>query len=581
MGALAIGFLIFATFVQNWIKDDASKRLIQSAENLTSIQSQSLESELKKFEILPSLLSENPVVLGALERQDDESVQTLNKKLAELVESTGATYIYVIGVKGTTLASSNYASEESFVGRSYEFRPYFQDALKNGSGRYFAEGERTGKAGLFLAERTGEKGASRGVIVVKVEFRDLSRNWTETNAKTIVVNRDEIVLFSSDPSLDFTVMSPIDSKVASRIKESKQFGSADLVPSPFSFTGLNEVRDANGKRLHASERILPITGWRLYRLEYFEPALAAANARVQLIWLLSGGVLAALLALAWRRQKRAHNQAVYLQRLEKDVAVRTRELSESKVLLEEEIEEKERVYNRYRAAREELAQANRLGSIGAITASVAHEVNQPLAAIKAFAENSIEFLRRGNSTSASKNLDSIVSLSGRLGDITSELRSYSRRGSGTITRVAVSRVIDGVNLLMGDRLRQAGIKMNLPSKIDTELYVKAGAVRLEQVIVNILQNALDAVANSESPEIEMTIDALDETVEILIEDNGEGVDEKHANNIFDPFTTHKKDGLGIGLSIAQDIMKEFGGSLQLVAPQKLKGAAFKVQLLRA
>jgi len=154
VGALAIGFLIFATFVQNWIKDDASKRLIQSAENLTSIQSQSLESELKKFEILPSLLSENPVVLGALERQDDESVQTLNKKLAELVESTGATYIYVIGVKGTTLASSNYASEESFVGRSYEFRPYFQDALKNGSGRYFAEGERTGKAGLFLAERT-------------------------------------------------------------------------------------------------------------------------------------------------------------------------------------------------------------------------------------------------------------------------------------------------------------------------------------------------------------------------------------------------------------------------------------------
>jgi len=581
VGALAIGFLVFATFVQNWIKEDTSKRLIQSAENLTSIQSQSLESELKKFEILPSLLSENPVVLSALGMQGGQSGQELNTKLAELVEDTGATYVYVIDANGITLASSNYASEESFVGRSYEFRPYFQDALEYGSGRYFAEGERTGKAGLFLAERIGEKGSANGVIVVKVEFGDLSENWTETNAKTIVVNRDGIVLFSSDPTLDFTALRPIASEVARKIKNSKQFGSADLKSAPFSIVNSNEARDRSGKKMHLSERTLPITGWKLHRLEYFEPALAAANARVQLIWLLSGGALTAILALAWRRQKRAHNQSMYLQRLEKDVTARTRELSESKILLEEEIEEKERVYTRYRAAREELAQANRLGSIGAITASVAHEVNQPLAAIKAFAENSIEFLRRGNSASASENLDAIVSLSGRLGEITSELRSYSRRGSGAITNVSVSRVIDGVNLLMGDRLRQAGIKVDLPPNIDPELRVTAGAVRLEQVLVNILQNALDAVANSEAPEVKMTIDARDQIVVILIEDNGPGVDEKNAGNIFDPFTSHKKDGLGIGLSIAQDIMKEFGGSLKLVTAQNLKGAAFEIQLLRA
>jgi len=581
MLALVWVFMLFAFTARYWIHTTALTALEGEAETLTGIQSQTLESELTKFRLLPRLLSENPYLVGALASRSAKSIALLNLKLAELVDQTGATYIYAVDVDGTTIASSNYEAEESFVDRNYEFRPYFQDAIRTGWGQHFAKGERTGKAGLFLATRVQNDDQIMGVIVVKVEFEALKASWREAYATSFVTDTDGIILFSSDLGLEFKTTAPLSEDRRSEISNSNQFGTSYLESANITIAKTPFKSQIENRRSLIKSRTIQDLDWTFYRGEDVEHALTTANARVHLIWLFSAALFASFaLFIAWRL-KQARDNAVYLERLERDVEVRTSELSISKERLEIEIEERARVNAKYRSAREELAQANRLGSIGAITTNVAHEVNQPLAAIRAFAENSKKFLARGNTEKTQENLGSIVDLTDRLSAITSELRLYSKRGSGEIGVVDLSDVIDGINLLIGDKIRSSNVQFDILVVEATNLRVKAGRVRLEQVFVNLLQNALDAVEGQTEPKIEIRIEETASKVSIIIEDNGTGIKDEVIGEIFDPFVTTKEDGLGIGLGIAQGIMSEFGGSLELIKGQRLGGAAFLLCLVKS
>jgi len=577
---LVLVFVVFAFGVRQWIHSDALTALADEAETRTGIQSQTLESELNKFKLLPRLLSENPYLVGALESNAPSDTANLNLKLAELVEETGATYVFAVDENGITVASSNYQTEESFVGRNYEFRPYFQDAFKTGWGQHFAKGERTGKSGLFLAARVAKDDTLLGVIVVKVEFEALKSSWQEVHAKSFVADQDGIILFSSDLGFEFQTISPISEERRLEITNTNQFGSSKLEGANITIGQKPFESLVNNRRSLLTSRAVSDMGWTFYRSEQLEHALSTANARVHLVWLFSAALfLSAALFAAWRLRQ-ARDNAVYLERLEREVDTRTSELSISKERLEIEIDEKIRANAQYRSAREELAHANRLGSIGAITTNVAHEVNQPLAAIRAFAENSKKFLARGNVDKTEENLGAIVDLTDRLSAITSELRLYSRRGTGDIGKVDLSDVIDGINLLIGDKIRSSNVDFNIRLEGPMHLKVKAGRVRLEQVFVNILQNALDAVEGQPNPKIDIRIKDAQSNVSIIIEDNGDGIDEAISGELFNPFVTTKENGLGIGLGIAKGIMDEFGGRLELIEARHLGGAAFKLSLVK-
>ena len=233
---------------------------------------------------------------------------------------------------------------------------------------------------------------------------------------------------------------------------------------------------------------------------------------------------------------------------------------------------------RFRAAREELAQASRLGTIGQITAGVAHEINQPVAAIRGFAENAGKFLDRGDAGKARDNLGTIVSLTERIGAIIAELRSFARRTTPTMGPVDIGPVIDGALLLVGDRIRENGVAIERVGEV-AGLCCVADRVRLEQILVNLLQNALDALAGRPDPRIRIETVAEGEVV-ITVADNGPGVDPDVADNLFTPFVTGKADGLGLGLGIARDIAREFGGTLDHIA-SPLGGAAFRLVVRRA
>ena len=560
-------------------RNAAIERLRTESEAVTRTQMRALESELEKFRLLPLVLGDTPDVTDILTQATPEGVATLNEKFSALSLRTGASYIYLVDSSGLTVASSNHELAESFVGRRYQFRPYFTEAMSDGWSEYFAKGERTGKAGLFLARRVEDRGFPIGVIVVKVEFKGISQSWTAPNAITMVADQYDIVLFSSVDEYTYTTLSALPLKRREQIAESRQFWDEPLNRAALSIRGEDRARTAGGDDLLLTSAKVAGLDWRLVRFEEMRPALATAAARSQLVSLGAGFSLAALMLYFRRRAQREREKIAYTEKLEAEVQRRTHQLSDANRQLQHEMRERELINERFRFAREELAQANRLGSIGAITASVAHEINQPVAAIRAFAENALKFIERDKTPEAKRNLGSIAELTTRIGAITTELRRYSRRGSLAIASVPIDEVLDGVQLLIGDQLESEEIKLELTGEPAASLSVRAGRVRLEQVIVNILQNAKDALVDHTKPAIRLDISCTEKSVSILIADNGPGIEPGIESEIFNPFTTSKPGGLGIGLGIARDIVLEFGGEITVV-PSPLGGAAFEVKLVR-
>ena len=574
-----LAFILSAYFYRSSAHKDAIKNLQNEITITARSQAQTLKSELQKFSLLPLALSENPYVYDALQKATNQRVLKLNQKLALLADTSGAAYIYVISTNGNTIASSNYDKTDSFVGRQYTFRPYFQRAIEKGSATYFAKGERTGKAGLFLSSRIDNNEQQLGVIVVKVEFEKIIKLWREIDSTTLITNKEGVILFSNDSSLNYRTLNPLSEARRQEILESLQFGEELLQSAHIQLNMDLTGKDGSGNNIVVAVQDIFELGWRAFVIKNTAPTLKAENLRIQLNLLSSAVVLIGLsLFIAWRIN-RDHQRRQMTIFLEKEVSKKTKELAESNKQLENEMNERAQINKRFRIAREDLAQANRLGSIGAITASIAHEINQPVAAIRAFSENAIKLIDRKKIKSANENLTSIVDLTTKISTITNELRRYARRGSLEIGKVSINQVLEGVELLIGERVRAAGINFKIVGAERTWPSVKGGRVRLEQVLVNLIQNAMEAVVDISKPRIEMLVSSDSKFVYITISDNGAGIEDNIKTKIFMPFFSKKPKGLGIGLGIAKDIMTEFGGTIETF-PSKSGGAAFKLSCKR-
>jgi two-component system C4-dicarboxylate transport sensor histidine kinase DctB len=578
MALAALAFLVlFAVIAFRWSERRALAQADIAAAQAARGQLGLLGSELQKFRLLPLVLTEYPDVHAVLGTHDAVVARRLDGKLEQLSARTDAAVIYVIDRDGRTLAASNWRLPTSFVGQDYGFRPYFQDAMRHGAAELFALGTVSGRPGLYIAQRVEGPDGPLGVIVVKVEFDRVEASWARRDGITYVTDRHGVVIVTSRPDWRFRASRPLSGADRAELRRTLQFGSTPLRPLPLPGDDALIV-DSDGAHYRAARLATPLAGADLHYLQPLAAAEAGAAATARAAILTMFVLL--VLALAWRYRAHEKRQLqIEAQRaLEREVAARTFELSESNRRLTGESEERARADRRYRAAREELAQANRLGSIGQITASVAHEINQPVAAIRTFAENAARFLDREQTEKARANLDSVVGLADRIGAITAELRGFARRGTPAIGAVAIAPMLDGALLLIGDRIRAVGAALERTGASE-DIRVVADRVRLEQIVINLMQNALDAIEGHESPRVRIAV-ADGERVTIEIADNGPGIPPELADSLFTPFVTGKPDGLGLGLGIARDIAREFGGDLE-PAPSPLGGGAFRITLRHA
>lgn len=535
-------------------------------------------SELQKFRLLPLVLAEYPDVRAMLETRDTAVVERINARLELLAQRTDAAAIYVLTAQGRAIAASNYRLPASFVGQDYGFRPYFQGAIRDGGAELFALGTVSGRPGLYLARRIGDAARPLGVIVVKIEFEAMQAAWARQQGKTLVTDPHGVVIVTSEPRWRFATIGQLGAGDRAAIRSTRQYGSLPLDPLPLAIDGAaaRVGGETPGDRLAATG--LPLAGAQMRVLYPLDPAMRSANANARLVSLGALIVIAGTLLLLWRARERRLLQIAAQRALEGQVAERTAELRETNAQLVAESSERALADQRYRAAREELAQANRLGSLGQITAGVAHEINQPVAAIRSFAENAQGFLARDDGAKAGENLGRIVDLTQRIGTITAELRNFARRRTPETGAVDVDAVIESTLLLIGDRVRAQGVVLERTGPAG--LHVTADRVRLEQILINLIQNALDALAGQDAPVIHIATARADTRITIEVADNGPGVAPELAGELFMPFVTGRAEGLGLGLPIARNIAREFGGELSLVA-SPLGGAAFRLELPEA
>jgi two-component system, NtrC family, C4-dicarboxylate transport sensor histidine kinase DctB len=564
---LAIGIW---TAAGSWSETNALDRLNDDATLVARQQARLIDSELAKFRLLPVVLKEYSDLHDVLAGETQDATARLNKKLEFLADQIGSPIIYVIKRDGSVIASSNADTPESFVGRNYGYRPYFQGAMAAGAAEYYAIGDLSGRFGLFLARRIGDDTNPVGVVVIKFEFHRLVQTWSKDPGQTFVVDPRGIILASTDKAEDLRSFQPISDSERAKISQSGQFSVADLQPSHYVFEAENMMRGPSGAKFLTVSEPIAATELRLLHVEAVAPSMRAAHDLARLITVAALLILIVIAGAAYWRITRAARLAADHAALETAVADRTAELSA-------EMAERERADKRFREAREELGQANRLASLGSITAGLVHEINQPVATIQTLTENAQHHLAKGRLEKVAANLSASIELTSRIGSITQEMRRFARRGHLDLTPVHLDELIEGTLLLMGDRFRNAGVTLEMPNGLNYQ--VLANRVRLEQVLVNLLQNALDAVAGQSERRIALFISEAGHFVSLIVADNGRGIDPVLGDEVFSPFVTGKPEGLGLGLGIARDIMTELEGTLHVV-PSPLGGAAFSATVKR-
>ena len=549
------------------------------------LYSASLEREIGKYAYFPATLGLERNVLNLLQKKGGPELPArINSYLEQLNERAGTLAIYVIDDTGRVLVSSNWRRADSYVGEDLSFRPYFRDAMASGSGRFFGIGTTRSEPGYYLSSALSDGGRTLGVAIIKVGLDQLEKSWSTVEAPVLVADENGVVILSSVPDWKFTTLRPLDESTRNAFDRTQQYNRRALQPLGVRETavlnhGARLVRVARdpmetvsvyavaGQFLAQSQTLLG-TPWTLTVFSHLESVddISAIRAAVAGISTLLLGILA-MMVYQWRRHlsdrlaarealQKAHDD------LERKVEERTADLSAANQQLQDEIAERVRAERTLQAAQSELIQAGKLAVIGQLSAGIAHELNQPLAALRTLSGNTAKFLERGDEVTARANLERIAQLVDRMGQITGQLKTFARKSSGQLHPVDLRLVVGHAIALLEQRVAasKARIETRFP---EHPLLALCDANRLEQVAVNLIGNALDAMNGQSDALVEIDGSLGGRMVRLDVRDHGIGLGDDVKARLFEPFFTTKEAGvgLGLGLAISAGIVSDFGGTL--------------------
>ncbi|MGB0681977.1 MAG: ATP-binding protein [Magnetovibrionaceae bacterium] len=596
--AATLLFAAFAAFViwqtAYWARHITLNQIGERSRQTLDLIVETLRGDLSKFQSLPQLLSADiRFRLAVKGNLLDHDIEMINRSLVRINDVVGALETYLMNAEGETIAASNWASEKSFVGQNFSYRPYFQSAIQGALGRYFALGTTSGERGYYFAYPVRDGTEVSGAVVVKMHVGHHEDSWATQDHEVIVADRYGVIFLSSVPEWRLKSLGPLDAEAREALNQSRRYANAVVEPLRLStktepglagqLLTIDGFQSANGQFL-VQEETMGEAEWRVMLLARTSQVVGQVQLSLLVSVVILISVVLAAMAFYQRRQRLSERialQEAAKEQLERRVESRTRDLTAANTELQKEIAERKRAEEEVRRTQETLVQATKLAALGQMSAGLSHELNQPLAAIRSYADNARAFLDRERPETASENLKGISELTERMARIIKNLRTYARRESIEVRPTSLASALEESLLLMDQRLRTAGIEVFRPPNID-DVQIMGGDVRLQQVFVNLISNAIDAMDQAEKREIHIDVNCRAEEVAIRILDTGPGIPEERLMNVFDPFFTTKTvgKGMGLGLSITWGLIQQFRGTITAAnAPQG--GALFEVTLHRA
>lgn len=555
-----------------------------------------LEREIGKFGLLPLSASLSGDVRDFLEQAPTPSqTQRINRYLKTLNDSVGSLQTFLVDPHGAIVASSNWAQSDTFVGHDISYRPYVQAAAPGRITSYYGIGTTDNAPGYYLATAVERDGHRLGLVAIKVGLEQLEHLWIGTEQPVLLTDANGVVVLSSLPQWKYRMLGTVSAQLQHRLDASQQYNQHPLralgwqpLRTVAGGTALVRVGDGADARTYlAVTRMLPSLSMRFTVLADPGEAYRLARARAAAAAILVAFAMAVLHALnQWRLSigerlsAQAALQAAHAH-LETLVEQRSAELRAANAGLQREIAERIQAARQLQSVQQELIRTENLAVIGQLSAGLAHEINQPLAALGTLSANAVRFLERNDLETVRFNLGRITDLVARMGALTGQLRSFARRSSGELGDVAVAASIDSAVALLGHRLRgEHAVQLALQPP-PVPLLARCDPIRLEQVLVNLISNAIDASSGREAPRIEIRWFARAGQVVIEVGDNGTGLSAEVLQRLFEPFfTTKTRSGLGLGLAISADIVKGFGGRL-CAANRDGGGAVFTIELAQS
>jgi two-component system C4-dicarboxylate transport sensor histidine kinase DctB len=520
----------------------------------------SLEAEFNRFEYLPALLEMNDDVHRLLAGRGGAALPAqVDRYLAQANAAAGAARLYVLDRSGRCIAASDAGEPGSPEGTDLSFRPYVKAALAGGSGRFYGVGVTSGAAGYFMSYALRGGGpAGSGVAVVKVSLEGLQHGWSRQPGSVWAADDNGVVVLSSRSAWRYRPLAALSARALAGIAEARPYGSAALVPLDWAVeqplpAGAAVVRFDSARYVMASRGLAQ---WKLAAMEDLAPIeLAAARAAVTAG--LAAAVVVLLVALLWHRLQNQAALKAANDELEAKVLQRTEAL---------------------RRTQGELVHAGRMAMLGQMSAGLVHEINQPLAALRTLSDNAGAYVERGRLDDAQGNLRRIGLLVDRLGRLTAQLKAFAHKSEQPPVPVDLRQALANAQFLLSHRLQACDVELRIELP-DGDWRVLGDEARLEQVLLNLLGNAVDAMAGS--PRRLVTVRALREGDRCVVTvcDTGPGLRPEVLARLFEPFVTTKPagSGLGLGLMISSHIVGGFGGRLSAANAEE-GGACFRIEL---
>ncbi|RAR61129.1 two-component system C4-dicarboxylate transport sensor histidine kinase DctB [Paraburkholderia unamae] len=570
----------------------------------------SLTSELGRFEMVPALVARQDSVRALLNAPPNEKAGLLpavNTYLEAVNRDVGSGAVDVIDAHGTVIAASNWNQPVSFVGTNVSYRPYFQDALARGRGRFFGIGTNTGVPGLYFANVVPEGGVAGdmaagrplGAVAVKVSVDALEVAWRTPAEAALVVDGNGVIVISTEPAWKFSAMRAITAQQQRGIQASRQYAGRVVEVLPYrrmgdwngaAWFGLfpDPHRAGRTARYLVMSRPAPQGGDTIMVL--LDTAGARRQQRIAFGFVTGMFLIAVLYALYALQRRRTIQEKLNAQealrrandQLETTVVQRTAALTDANERMQREIAERERTEQRLRATQQEVVHAGKLAVIGQMAAGLTHELNQPLVAIRTLCDNARTFFERNQPAQANANLERVGRLVDSMAVLTAELKAFARKPEVERVAVSLAEALAHARLIYDARIRDEAVRLAVRIPPGTTVYAESS--QLQQVIVNLLGNALDAVRDA--PARVITIEASEPDsrgiVRFTVDDSGPGIAAEVLAHLFEPFVTTKPrgQGLGLGLAITSRIIEGFGAKIS-AANRDEGGARFTIEFAAA